>query len=146
MVMLLLTPFPCFFIPLRSFMIFSNSDFSSSAFWLCRAIFSLNLQGFDDIADVPKVAVAMAPTVTEMFDVGVGDDIELILNSWFVNILSLFTYLMGVLVLAVLALAVFRWLCGWDDSKNCEVRVDSKEDVFIQDWFNKFRFSGQNQL
>ena len=66
-------------------------------------MFSLNLQGFDDIADVPEVAVAMAPTVTEMLDdVGVGDelcDLEFFIREYFVTFL-------GLKVLAFLA--VFR--------------------------------------
>ena len=77
---MVLTPLPCFLMSLRSFIILSNSDCSSSAFCVCSAIFSLNLRGFEDIADAPDEAaaavapiVAMAPTVAEMLDVGVGE-------------------------------------------------------------------------
>ena len=77
---MVLTPLPCFLMSLRSFIILSNSDCSSSAFCVCSAIFSLNLRGFEDIEDAPDEAaaavapiVAMAPTVAEMLDVGVGE-------------------------------------------------------------------------
>ena len=76
MAQLVLTRLPCCFcfIPVSSFIILSNSAFSSASFCLCSAIFSLNLRGFDAIADAPEVATAAAaPTVADMFDVGMGD-------------------------------------------------------------------------
>ena len=68
-----LTRLPCCFcfMPVSSFIIFSNSAFSSASFCLCSAIFSLNLRGFDDIDDDEgDVATVAAAAAADMFEMG----------------------------------------------------------------------------